>query len=159
MRTRRRSSPPSCPSNERVGQYSRIFSMLGARLNEADTVRRVAEVTVEAADELIGWDSCAFDLYFSEADATRYVLAMDLVEGKRVETVPDNQVVKPSSKFRQVIENGPQMILRGKQPHTTPEFVPFGNKARRSGSLLFVPIRYQKEITGVVTLQKYAACA
>ena len=42
---------------------SRIFSGLGRALNEAATVRRVAEVILEAADELLGWDAASLDLY------------------------------------------------------------------------------------------------
>jgi PAS domain S-box-containing protein len=133
--------------------------MLGGRLNEATTVRSAAEVVLQAADEWIGWDSCALDLYFPESDTTRYVLAMDLVEGRRVETIPDDQAAKPSPKFRQVISDGPQMILRGVPAQPTPDFMPFGDKARLSASLLFVPIRYQKRVTGILTVQKYASYA
>ena len=133
--------------------------MLGRRLNEANTIRSVAEVTVAAADELMGWDSCALDLWFPESDTTRYVLAMDLIESHRAETIPENQATKPSPKFRQVIRDGPQMILRGATAQGTPEFMPFGDKARLSASLLFVPIRYQTCVTGVLTIQKYATYA
>jgi PAS domain S-box-containing protein len=112
---------------------------------------------MKAADELMGWDSCAFDLYFPESDTTRYVLAMDLIEGQRVETAPEDQAVKPSPKFRQVINDGPQMVLRGTSAQPTPGFSAFGDKAHLSASLLFVPIRYQQRVTGILTVQKYAA--
>src|ERR1035438_3254921 len=99
----RSSAPTSHPTAKPPEKRTRTFSMLGGRLNEATTVRGAAEVVLQAADELMGWDSCALDLYFPEADTTRYVLAMDLVEGRRVETIPDDQAARPSPKFRQVI--------------------------------------------------------
>ena len=39
------------------------FSRLGRSLNEATTGRRAAEIILEAADALLGWDAASLDLY------------------------------------------------------------------------------------------------
>ncbi|HVM51108.1 MAG TPA: PAS domain S-box protein [Candidatus Acidoferrum sp.] len=157
-RTQTRRPPARLPAS-RPELCARTFAALGGRLNEATTARAVAEVILQAADELMGWDSCAFDLYYPESDTARYVLAMDLVGGRRVEVPPAETVAKPTPKFRQVITDGPQMILRNGTAGPAEEFLPFGDQARASGSLLFVPVRCQKRVTGVLTLQKYATYA
>ena len=160
MRTHTQAVAPSaCPSARPPDRRCRAFALLGGQLNDAMSVRQVAEVVLQAADELMGWDSCAFDLYFPESDTAKYVLAMDMVEGRRVEVEPNEQVTRPSPKFRQVINEGPQMILRGDTDQFAAEFIAFGDKARRSASLLFVPVRCQKRVIGVLTVQKYAAYA
>ncbi len=39
------------------------FANLGQRLNAAKTAKEAGEIIVGVADELLGWDSCLFDLY------------------------------------------------------------------------------------------------
>jgi PAS domain S-box-containing protein len=135
---------------------SQVFSALGCRLSEAATISRVAEIILQAADELLGWDSCSLDLYSPELDTTTCVLAMDILNGRRTEVTPRNQDTTPSPGFRRVLCDGPQLILREGAPQLGPELVSFGDKARPSASLMFVPIRYRRRVTGVVTIQSYA---
>ena len=57
---------------------SQIFQTLGRSLSEAGTARRVAEVVLEAADVLLGWDAASLDLHSPELDTADCVLAMDV---------------------------------------------------------------------------------
>jgi PAS domain S-box-containing protein len=123
----------------------------------ASSVRRVAEILAEAADALIGWDACAVELYSPETDVSTCVLAMDLVDGKRADTTPWGQDTSPSPKLRQVITKGAQIVLRKGVPAFDPDLAPFGDKTRPSASLLFVPIRYERRVAGVFTIQSYLA--
>ena len=138
---------------------SRIFSGLGRGLNEAATVRRVAEVMLEAADELLVWDAASLDLYSPELDTADCVLAMDLIEGRRAEVTPAQMGVTPSPNMREIIGNGAQMILREGTPELAPKFAPFGDGRRPSASLMFVPIRCQERVMGVLTVQSYTPSA
>ena len=138
---------------------SRIFSGLGRGLNEAATVRRVAEVMLEAADELLVWDAASLDLYSPELDTADCVLAMDLIEGRRAEVTPAQMGVTPSPNMREIIGNGAQMILREGTPELAPKFAPFGDGRRPSASLMFVPIRCQEQVMGVLTVQSYTPSA
>ena len=50
------------PSGKAAGRQkpeSTTFSKLGRSLNGAATVKRVAEIILEAADALLGWDAAA----------------------------------------------------------------------------------------------------
>ena len=132
-----------------------IFSRLGRSLNEAATVRRVAEIVLDAADELLGWDAASLDLYSPELDTSDCILAMDLIEGRRAEVTPAQPGSVPSPKMRQVIGNGTQFILRGGAPGFATDSTPFGDTSRPSASLLLAPIRCQNRVLGVLTMQSY----
>src|SRR5262245_14076901 len=45
------------------------FSELGWRLTAALSQREAAQILMETADELFGWDACTFDLYSPEQDS------------------------------------------------------------------------------------------
>ncbi|MGD0260645.1 MAG: PAS domain S-box protein [Verrucomicrobiota bacterium] len=134
---------------------SRLLPTLGRGLNEAATVRRVAEVILEAADALLGWDAASLDLYSPELDTTDCILAMDLVEGRRAEVTPVRPGAAPSPRMRQVIGEGAQLILREGTPQFAPDSTPFGDTSRPSASLLFVPVMGRNRVLGVLTIQSY----
>ena len=73
--------------------------------------RRVAEVILEAADALLGWDAASLDLYSPELDTADCVLAMDLIEGRRAEVTPAKPGAAPSPRMRQVIGDGARIDL------------------------------------------------
>jgi PAS domain S-box-containing protein len=131
------------------------FTRLSRSLNEAATVRRVAEIALEQADELLGWDAASLDLYSPDLDAADCVLAMDLIEGRRAEVTPAQPGRVPSPKMRQVIGNGAELILREGTPAFPPDFTPFGDTSRPSASLLFVPVMGRSQVLGVLTIQSY----
>jgi PAS domain S-box-containing protein len=134
---------------------SRVFSGLGRGLNEAATVRRVAEVILDAADELLGWDAASLDLYSPELGTADCVLAMDLIEGRRTEVTPAKMGATPSPKMREVVADGAQIILREGEPRFAPNCTPFGDGSRPSASLLLVPIPCPNRVLGVLTIQSY----
>ena len=114
---------------------SQIFSGLGRRLNGADSARRAAEIVLEAADAMLGWDAASLDLHSPESDTANCVLAMDLVEGRRTEVALAKPDTKPSPKMREVISAGAQLLERGAAPQFGPELTPFGDSSRPSASL------------------------
>jgi GAF domain-containing protein len=118
-------------------------------------VRRVAEVILEAADALLGWDAAALDLYSPELDAEDCVLAMDVVEGRRAEVTPAKTGAAPSPKAREVLGQGAQIVLREGAPQLAPTCIPFGNASRPSAALLFAPVRCRDQVLGVLTIQSY----
>ena len=119
---RRAARPPGNSSDHR----SQIFSALGWRLSEAATISQVAEIVVQAADELVGWDACCLDLFAPESDTTTCVLAMDIIAGRRTAVTPSEVEATPSPGFRRVICDGPRLILREGAPRFAPELFPLG---------------------------------
>ena len=143
------------PGHPTPEQLSQVFIPLGRRLGSAATVRRVGELAVAAAQELIGWDCATLDLYSPEADTVTSVIAIDLVEGQKTEVRNFEHERTPSARLRQVIGEGPQIILREGQARFSADFIPFGDKSRPSASLLFVPVRCLKRVLGILSIQSY----
>jgi PAS domain S-box-containing protein len=131
------------------------FANLGNRLGAANTAREAGEIIVDVADELLGWDSCVFDLYSAAEDRVSHILAMDIMDGQRAECKPPAFWWRPSELARKAIERGGQLILRDEQETASPKGVPFGNTSRASAALMFVPVRHGKEVVGLLSIQSY----
>jgi len=147
------------PIIKRLEQRSRLFSTLGRRLGEAATIRRAAEIVLEVADELVGWDSCSVDLYAPELDTISCVLAMDIIDGRRTEISGSGLNATPSPRLRQTVFLGAQLILREDFQQRSPDCKAFGDQSRPSASLMYVPLRYMGRNTGVLTIQSYDTLA
>jgi signal transduction histidine kinase len=137
-------------------ELSRALSELGRRLNATATPKEAARIIVEVADHLLGWDACTCDLYESETRLMTHVLSLDLMDGRRAECQPMLAQAAPSALTRRAIERGPQLILRRPGQPSELEGIPFGDVARRSESLLYVPICHGSQVVGVLSIQSYA---
>ncbi|MDW8366806.1 MAG: GAF domain-containing protein, partial [Abditibacteriales bacterium] len=134
---------------------SAAFARLGRQLSAAAAPEEAAQVIVEVAQDLLGWDACFVDLYASETDTVTPLLRMDSVNGQRVSFDPGPPGLPPRPVARRTIEQGGQLILRN-DPHTPDLGLrPFGDVQRRSLSLMFVPIRNGHQVTGVLSIQSY----
>jgi len=131
------------------------FSQLGQQLSAAASVREAGEIIVAAADQLIGWDACSFALYSPAEKLMQRVLAYDTVDGRRIESASNYNNSPPSPLARRVIEAGGQLILKEKPDQMAPGGIAFGNKARPSASILFVPARAGTEVVGVLSIHSY----
>ena len=142
---------------ERKRAETRIaaFSKLGHRLSATKTARAAAEIIVEVADQLIGWDACWLDLYSAEDDLLSQVLYEDIIQGKRQACPPDSNHRPPSPMARRVIADGGQLILKSESKQMQPGTVPFGDTSRASASILVVPIRNGANVIGLLSIQSY----
>jgi len=141
---------------QRQLEHTHTLSELGRRLNAAATPKDAALIIVEVADRLIGWDCCVFDLYSAETDLMTHVLNMDIVEGRRTECQPRFIQLPVSALARRAIVQGPQLILRESKDLGSAEGICFGDTARRSASILYVPICDGAVVIGVLSIQSYA---
>jgi PAS domain S-box-containing protein len=131
------------------------FSALGQRLSAVQTAKEAARIIVDVADELLGWDACMCDMYSPTEGLMTYLLDMDIIEGKRSECPPAYGRLPPSTTAKQAIGEGGQLILRTPAELAQNDSLPFGNTARRSASLIFVPIRNGPTAIGVLSIQSY----
>ncbi len=135
------------------------FAKLGRRLGGATTAVEAARIIVETADDLFGWDACWLHLYDKGMDRFRSVLNMDVVDGRR-ENVPPTYADQPPSPFaRRAIREGPQLILRERSAVGGSGFIPFGDTARPSASIMIVPVRNGEELIAVLSIQSYTVNA
>jgi signal transduction histidine kinase/FixJ family two-component response regulator len=135
------------------------FSALSQRLSAANTGKEAAQIIVEVADQLLGWDACICSLYSSAEDLMNHVLTMDIIEGRRAECQPHHTHEPPSAMQRRTIQEGGVLLLREDAGALRPDGVPFGDTNRPSASLLFVPVRHGERITGVLSIQSYTSHA
>ena len=140
---------------KRVELRIAAFANLGQRLNAAKTAREAGDIIVDVADQLLGWDSCLFDLYSAAESQMSHLLSMDLIDGRRTECKPRHPNRPPTEIARRAIEQGGQLILRDHPEAMRPEGLPFGDTIRPSASIMFVPIRHGTEVVGVLSIQSY----
>ncbi|SPE59690.1 putative Response receiver sensor histidine kinase response regulator, PAS and GAF domain-containing [Verrucomicrobia bacterium] len=131
------------------------FSHLGQKLGMAGTAREAADILMEVADQLLGWDACTFALYSAVENKLHHALNMDTIEGRRVECSAVLADGSLSPMARRVINEGAQLILKERPSDRLAGASAFGDKARPSASLMFVPIRNGARVTGLLSIQSY----
>src|SRR5207244_3324014 len=127
------------------------------RLNSASTPRAAAQIIVETADTLLGWDACELNLYSPEQDKVFALVTMDEIDGQRRQVPSFKPGSVPTPTERRVMKDGGRLILRPKDGELDQVLVPFGDTSRRSASLLFAPIRDGSRVIGLVSIQSYRA--
>jgi len=131
------------------------FAQLGHRLNSAATPREAAQIIVEIAGNLFGWDACRLDQYSPAEDRMQALLTVDLINGRRADA-PSDQSVRELTLFeRLIIEQGGQLILQQGEGRAAAGYFPFGDASQPSASLMFVPIRSGNSVIGVFSIQSY----
>lgn len=144
------------PSNSET--RAAVFSDLGGRLSAIRTPREAATILVEAADALFDWDACVFDLVSPDQKQAQSILRMDTLDGQRVEVPPDAQATDMSELSKAALE-GPKLILRDENSERSSRSIRFGDVSRLSASLMFVPVRRDKKVVGLLSLQSYRPSA
>jgi len=144
------------PPESRGGERTRAaFFELSHRLSATRTPEEAARIIVGVAQELLGWDACSMDLYSPETGLLQDVLTMDSFSGPPVDVPPAYNACGPTPIIRRVIQEGALLILRPDDPGPMDGWVPFGNTARLSRSLMFVPVRHGDRVTGILSIQSY----
>ncbi|MCI0396557.1 MAG: PAS domain S-box protein [Chloroflexi bacterium] len=141
-------------SEQTQTEQLRTFLSLGRQLSAAATAEAAARIIVGVADELLGWDACSLDFYSPEQDSLTPILTIDLIDGRRTD-VPPAYSGPPSLLVRQVIEEGARLFLRPETPTPAAALQSFGDTARPSASLMFVPIRHGQQVNGILSIQSY----
>ena len=135
------------------------FTNLEHQLSAAHRVDEAANIILEIAAELFGWDSGYVHLYSAADDQIVRVLTMDTVDGHRVATPPARPTSEPSPMMRLVMKQGPRLINRTDGVETPVTFYPFGDPSRHSASMMYAPIRSGGAVVGILSIQSYAAKA
>ncbi|MDB6016966.1 MAG: Multi-sensor signal transduction histidine kinase [Pedosphaera sp.] len=129
------------------------LSKLGQNLSSASTPEAAAYIIGNIADDLFGWDAFTLDLYASEEDLLSTVLRVDTIDGERRKVSSSIGTHKPGSIMRRVIEEGAELILREKNSK------PLDDGSNSSVSLMYVSIRNQTRVIGIVSIQSQAVNA
>jgi len=146
--------PSAWESVPRAERTRAAFFEVSRRLSAARTAEEAARIIVGVAQELLGWDACTLDLYFPETNRVQDVLTMDSLGGPPVDVPSANTSSLPTPMFARVLREGAVLILRP-DPSEPADLIPFGDKAHKSRSLMFVPLRHGDRITGILSIQSY----
>lgn len=133
---------------------AQAFSQLGQRLSAATTTRNAFEVIAAVSRELFGWDAFGIRLYDAKRDLIWAGLTVDTFEGERVAEV-QTKPLGVSALYRRIMAEGGELILRDQPTTPVAGLTPFGDVTRPSAALLFVPIRSQGRVLGIMTVQSY----
>jgi len=140
---------------KRAEVKSVAFGALARKLSGARVPLHAAQIIVNTADELFGWDSCTFDLYDPGDDLIHAILRIDTIEGSRSDVPPALDTRSPTTNGRYVIDLGARLTLREAPYKFDNEMLRFGDKNRPSASIMSVPIRHAAEVVGILSIQSY----
>jgi PAS domain S-box-containing protein len=139
-------------NNER---HVQTYATLAHALNKVATVQEASHLVANVADELIGWDAALMILFNESTGLCRSVLTVDLMDGVKQNVLSAFNDKQPSQRMRKTIEQGAELILRNTPAEHGGDMTTFGNKARRSASLMFVPVRDGKTTVAMLSIQSY----
>lgn len=151
-------STPSPVERKRAEVRATAFQSLGQRLNTAATPREAAEIIMEVADQLVGWDACWLDLCDFDTGQSHSVLLVDLVAGERREVASVDIRLTDDSLAWRAAQEGAFRILHTEETlqQSLEKYVSFGDLTRPSASLLCAPIRCGSRTFGALSVQSYA---
>ncbi len=139
----------------RIEHYNAVLSTLGLKLSSAVSAEESARIIVDSADKLFGWDACTLNLYSQDEDKIYPILSIDTVRGRKIEIPPTEIQQSPTTRARRILTQGAELILRAEPLAFSPDALGFGDKARPSASLMFVPIRNRTRVIGILSIQSY----
>src|SRR5205823_516057 len=100
------------------------------------------------------WDACLFDILGADQKTVHTVICIDTINGRRTEIASGALSGKLSPLAERAMDGG-QLLLRDPDPPFEPDNIPFGDKTRRSASIMYVPIRKDEKTLGLLSLQSY----
>jgi diguanylate cyclase (GGDEF)-like protein len=141
--------------DKNISNFEQVFSHLGKELSATANAEAAAEIILNTANELIGWDASYLILYDPEQGGKpRPLLAIDTANDGRIiqhDVAPE----KPSENMLKAIHEDGFLSLY-EAPFDMPEGLSFGNRSRRTLSQLFVPVRSGTRTIGVLSIQSYS---
>ncbi len=141
---------------QRAEKVRAVLAVLGERLNAASAPRDAAQVILQAAGELFGWDAAFVDVYAPGDDCFYGVIRYDSGDEGRQEiaALPGGTPFTPLR--TRLFSEGPLLILRDKEDQDeTDLLVSFGGSGKKSASLMFAPIYRESRKTGIISVQSY----
>ncbi|MBI5961859.1 MAG: diguanylate cyclase [Chloroflexi bacterium] len=131
-----------------------VYARLGKELSATTNAETAAEIILNAAHELIGWEACYLILYDPEQGGKpRPLLAIDTIDNKQVvehNVAPE----KPSDNMLKAIRENGYLSLYD-EVFEIPPALSFGDRSHRTLSQLFVPVQSGERIIGVLSIQSY----
>jgi PAS domain S-box-containing protein len=140
---------------KRAEKRAAAFSQLGLRLSTAITPEQAAQIILDIASDLFGWDAGYVHLYSESKDRLIPVLTLDTVDGQRVPVQPTSFTLDPTPLMRLIMKQGAQLINRDNEAPLGLPLVPVGDITRPSAAMMYVPIHSGSNVIGILSVQSY----
>ena len=140
---------------KRAERQSAAFALLGQRLSGATTPAHAADIILEIASVLFGWDAGYVHRYSPAEDKIIPVLTVDLLNGQRTPLPLRAALTDPTPMMRAVMKEGWRLVNRTQNSRTPIALSPFGDTQRRSASMMYVPIHVSGNVLGILSIQSY----
>lgn len=138
-----------------ISHSEKVFARLGRDLSATASAVTAAEIIVNAANELIGWDACYLVLYDPEkGEKPRPLLTIDTTKERAFLVRFDDAPDAPSENMLKAIREDGYLSLYDREVELPPHKV-FGDTSRRTLSQLYVPVRTEARTLGVLSIQSY----
>lgn len=136
-------------------EQNRLVAAMVHELSAASSRTAAANIIVEAAQKLCGWDACFLNLYDAARDQFENLLVRDLVDGHITDVAPPPNYQQPSPLLHGILQHGPKLVLRdGTSADELPR-VAFGDTKRLSASMMYVPVMEANRPVGILSIQSY----
>jgi PAS domain S-box-containing protein len=140
---------------KKIEKRNAALANLSYRLSSISTPAEAAVIIMDVATDLFSWDAGYLHLYSADEDKLIPLFTADTIEGKRQEVPPVSFSLEPSPLMREVMTRGARLINRQPGSMIAPGLVAFGNKARLSGSMMYVPVHFGSSVWGILSVQSY----
>lgn len=140
-----------------LGVLYQLGKLLGGTLDPLEIARR----TFEQLRKVIETDAFYIDLYDEESQRVRWLMAVDIIDGKQVELkVPEGSfpLTERMANWKVIQSRRPILELREHPPEGFSAMA-FGDITRPSASLMYAPMFSKEKIIGIISVQSYTANA
>jgi PAS domain S-box-containing protein len=138
----------------RLEAFRQALLTLGSMLNRTRDRLSAGRALLAAADQLWKWDAATLDLVQPGTGKVQPVLLVDIIAGEKREVLDSGPLTTATPHMRRVMENGAELVLRDEQFEGA-NSVRFGDCSRLSASIMYVPVRCERETVGILSIQSY----
>ncbi|HTX18365.1 MAG TPA: PAS domain S-box protein [Bacteroidota bacterium] len=135
----------------------RVLYELSRTLTSLLRISEIAEAIYRHLLEVLRFDAFFIDLFDGASGTVRTILSYDIIDGVRTKIAADTaeSPLRAGTGIAKVIEARRSLLENRDTAADTPEGHPFGDKSRRSQSLLYVPMFSKETTIGVLSVQSY----
>ncbi len=135
----------------------RVLYELSRNLTSLLKINEIAEAVYRHLVEVLPFDAFFIDLYDESTGTVRNVVCYDTIDNAKVKVQPETGegTLRPGTGIAKVIEARRSLLEnRERIPDGAMQY-PFGDKERRSLSLLYIPMFSRDKTIGVLSMQSY----
>jgi len=135
----------------------RVLYELSRTLTSLLKINEIADAVYRHLVEVLPFDAFFIDLFEETTGTVRNIICYDTINEKKVKVQPDKgeSAIRPGTGIAKVIEARQSLLENREADSPEPVRHPFGDKGRRSLSLLYIPMFSREKTIGVLSIQSY----